>query len=148
MQLPMTPTSAKYSDSSCNRRQTCWMLRGRLRLDAKGKAKVLTSETAEKSASVDPQHQVTTADARSKGLIQGGTSSGRPPRSGIVITHRRPRENWQQQEDRYRRQQDDYRREEERRLTGVESAQRSLELPVLHPLLGGKYQASYCQRLP
>jgi len=28
-------------------------------LDAKGKTKVLTSETAEKNASVDPQHQVT-----------------------------------------------------------------------------------------
>jgi len=33
-------------------------------LDAKGKAKVLTSEAAERSASVDPQHQVTTADAK------------------------------------------------------------------------------------
>jgi len=32
-----------------------------------------------------------------------------------VITHRRHRETWQQQEDRYRHQQEDYRREEERR---------------------------------
>jgi hypothetical protein len=72
-------------------------------LDAKGKAKVLTSEAAERSASVDPQHQITTADAKGKGLIQEGTNSGRPPRSGIVITHRRPRETWQQREDRYRR---------------------------------------------
>ena len=32
-----------------------------------------------------------------------------------MITHRRPRETWQQREDRYRRQQEDYRREEERR---------------------------------
>jgi len=39
-------------------------------LDAKGKAKVLTSEAAERSASVDPQHQITTADAKGKGLIQ------------------------------------------------------------------------------
>ena len=62
-------------------------------LDAKGKAKVLTSEAAERSASVDPQHQITTADAKGKGLIQEGANSGRPPRSGIVITHRRPREN-------------------------------------------------------
>ena len=84
-------------------------------LDAKGKAKVLTSEAAERSASVDPQHQVTTADAKGRGLVQEGNSSGRPPRSGIVITHRRPRETWQQQEDRYRRQQEDYRREEEKR---------------------------------
>jgi hypothetical protein len=61
-------------------------------LDAKGKAKVLTSEAAERSASVDPQHQITTVDAKGKGLIQEGTNSGRPPRSGIVITHRRPRE--------------------------------------------------------
>ena len=84
-------------------------------LEAKGKAKVLTSEAAEKSASVDPQHQITTADAKRKGLIQEGTNLGRPPRSGIVITHRRPRETWQQREDRYRRQQEDYHREEERR---------------------------------
>ena len=84
-------------------------------LDAKGKAKVLTSEAAERSASVDPQHQVTTADAKGKRLIQEGTNSGRPPRSGIVITHRRPRETWQQRKDRYRRQQEDYYREEERR---------------------------------
>ena len=33
-------------------------------LDAKGKAKVLTSETPEKNVSVDPQHQVTTNDAK------------------------------------------------------------------------------------
>jgi len=84
-------------------------------LDAKGKTKVLTSEAAERSASVDPQHQITTADAKGKGLIQEGTNSGRPPRSGIVITHKRPRETWQQREDRYRRQQEDYRQEEERR---------------------------------
>ena len=58
-------------------------------LDAKGKTKVLTSEAAERSASVDPQHQITAADAKGKGLIQEGTSSGRLPRSGIVITHRR-----------------------------------------------------------
>ena len=32
-----------------------------------------------------------------------------------MITHRRPRETWQQREDRYRHQQEDYRREEERR---------------------------------
>jgi len=38
-------------------------------LDAKGKTKVLTSEAAEKNTSVDPQHQVTTDDAKSKGLI-------------------------------------------------------------------------------
>jgi len=84
-------------------------------LDAKGKAKVLTSEAAERSASVDPQHQITTADAKGKGLIQEGTNSARPPRSGIIITYRRPRETWQQREDRYRRQQEDYHREEERR---------------------------------
>ena len=38
-------------------------------LDAKGKAKVLTSEASERSASVDPQHHITTADAKGKGLI-------------------------------------------------------------------------------
>jgi len=58
-------------------------------LDAKGKTKVLTSEATEKSASVDLQHQITTDDAKGKGLIQEGSSSGRPPRSGIIITHRR-----------------------------------------------------------
>jgi len=61
-------------------------------LDAKGKTKVLTSKSAERSASVDPQHQITADDAKGKGLIQEGTSSGRPPRSSIVITHRRHRE--------------------------------------------------------
>ena len=48
-------------------------------LDAKGKTKVLTSEAAERSASVDPQHQITVDDAIDKGLIQEGTSSRRPP---------------------------------------------------------------------
>ena len=84
-------------------------------LDAKGKTKVLTSEAAEKSASVDPQHQITADDAKGMSLIQEGTSLGRPPWSGIVITHRRHRETWQQREDRYRRQQEDRRWEEERR---------------------------------
>ena len=84
-------------------------------LDAKGKTKVLTSEEAERSASVDPQHQITTDDAKGKGLIQEGTSSGRPHLSGIVLTHRRHRETWQQHEDRYRREQEDRHREEERR---------------------------------
>ena len=35
-------------------------------LDAKGKTKVLTSETAEKNISVDPQHQVTIDDAKGR----------------------------------------------------------------------------------
>jgi len=83
-------------------------------LDAMGKTKVLTSEAAEKCASVDPQHQITADDTKGKGLIQEGTSSGRSPRPGIVITHRRYRETWQQREDRYRHQQEDRRREEER----------------------------------
>jgi len=48
-------------------------------LDAKGKTKVLTSEGAERNASVDPQHQITTDDANGKGLVQEGISSGRPP---------------------------------------------------------------------
>jgi len=46
-------------------------------LDAKGKTKVLTSEVAETSASVDPQHQVTADDTKGKCLIQEGTCSGR-----------------------------------------------------------------------
>ena len=73
-------------------------------LDAKGKTKILTSETAEKNASVDPQHQVTTDNAKGKGLIREGSSSGRPLWSGVVITHRRHRETWQEREDQYRRQ--------------------------------------------
>jgi hypothetical protein len=36
-------------------------------LDAKGKTKVLTSEATEKNTSVDPQHRITTDDAKSKG---------------------------------------------------------------------------------
>jgi hypothetical protein len=58
-------------------------------LDTKGKTKVLTSETAEKNASVDPQHQITTDDAKEKCLFKEGNSSGCPPRSSVVITHRR-----------------------------------------------------------
>jgi len=81
-------------------------------LDAKGKTKVLMSETADKNASVDPQHHITTDDAKGKGLLREGSSSGRPPLSGIVITHRRQWENWQQREDRYRHQQEDRCREE------------------------------------
>jgi len=38
-------------------------------LDAKGKTKVLTSEAAERSASVDPQHQITADDTKGKGLM-------------------------------------------------------------------------------
>ena len=68
-------------------------------LDAKGKTKVITLETAKKNTSVDPQHQVTVGDAKGKGLIKEGSSSSRPPRSGVVITHRRHRETWQQRED-------------------------------------------------
>jgi hypothetical protein len=47
-------------------------------LDAKGKTKVLTSEAAEKNVSVDPQHRITTNDAKSKGLM-GESSSSRNP---------------------------------------------------------------------
>jgi hypothetical protein len=58
-------------------------------LDAEGKTKVLTSEAVEKNASVDPQHRITTDDAKGKGLLRESGSSGKPPRSGIVITHQR-----------------------------------------------------------
>jgi hypothetical protein len=44
-------------------------------LDAKGKTKVLTSEAAEKSTSVDPQHRITTDDTKSKGLLGESGSS-------------------------------------------------------------------------
>jgi hypothetical protein len=57
--------------------------------DARGKTKVLTSEVAEKNASVDPQHQITVDDAKGKGLLEENSSSKRPPRPGVVITHRR-----------------------------------------------------------
>jgi len=81
-------------------------------LDAKGKTETLTSETTEKNASVDPQHWITTNDAKGKGLLREGSSSGRPPRSGMVITHRRQWKNWQQREDRYQRQEEDRHHEE------------------------------------
>jgi len=58
-------------------------------LDAKGKIKVLTSEAAENNASVDPQHRITTDDTKGKGLLEESGSSKKPPRLGIVITHRR-----------------------------------------------------------
>ena len=48
-------------------------------------------------------------------MIREGNSSRRPPRSGVVITHRLHRETWKQREDRYRRQQEDRGQEEERR---------------------------------
>jgi hypothetical protein len=44
-------------------------------LDAKGKTKVLTSEVAEKNASVDPQHRITTDDAKGNGLLGESGSS-------------------------------------------------------------------------
>jgi hypothetical protein len=44
-------------------------------LDAKGKTKVLTSKAVEKSVSVDPQHRITTDDAKSKGLLGESGSS-------------------------------------------------------------------------
>jgi len=47
------------------------------RLDAKGKTKILTLEIAEKNASVDPQHQVTTDDAKGKGLLKENGNFGR-----------------------------------------------------------------------
>ena len=81
-------------------------------LDAKGKTKVLMSEIIEKNTSVDPQHQVTTDDAKGKGLLKESSSSERPPQFGVVITHRRHRENWQQHEDRHRHEQEERRREE------------------------------------
>ena len=57
-------------------------------LDTKGKTKVLASETAEKGTSVGPQHQITAGDAKGKGLLEENSSSKRPPRPGVVITHR------------------------------------------------------------
>jgi len=81
-------------------------------LDAKGKTKLLTSETAKKNASVDPQHQITTNDAKGKGLVRERNSSGWPPRSSVVITHRQHQETWQQREDRYQLQQEEREREE------------------------------------
>jgi hypothetical protein len=63
-------------------------------LDAKGKTKVLTSEAAEKNTSVDPQHWITTDDAKNKGLLGESSSSKKPPRTGIVITHQRQQEGW------------------------------------------------------
>jgi hypothetical protein len=81
-------------------------------LDAEGKIKVLTSEAAEKNASVDPQHRITTDDAKGKGLLTESGSSGKPPRSGIVITHQRQQEGWRQRRERYRQQQEERRQEE------------------------------------
>ena len=81
-------------------------------LDAKGKTKILTSEVAEKNASIDPQHQLTTDDAKGKGLLKESGSSRSPPRFGVVISHWRQRETWQQREDRYRRQQGERHQEE------------------------------------
>jgi hypothetical protein len=70
-------------------------------LDAKGKTKVLTSEAAEKNTSVDPQHQITTDDVKSKGMLGESGNSKKPPQHGIVITHRRQQEGWSQHRDRY-----------------------------------------------
>jgi ribosomal protein L25 (general stress protein Ctc) len=61
-------------------------------LDAMGKTKVLTSEAAEKNTSVDPQHRITTDDAKSKGLLGESGSSKKSPRPSIVITHRKQEE--------------------------------------------------------
>jgi hypothetical protein len=48
-------------------------------MDAKGKTKVLTSEAAEKNASVDPQHRITTDDAKNKGLLGESSSFKKSP---------------------------------------------------------------------
>jgi hypothetical protein len=61
-------------------------------LDAKGKTKVLISEATDKNVSVDPQHRITTDDAKNKGLLGESGSSKKPPRPSIVITHRRQQE--------------------------------------------------------
>ena len=86
-------------------------------LDAKGKTKVLTLEATEKNTLVDPQHQITTNDAKGKGLLRESGSSKIPPRPGIVITHRwqqggRQQEDWRRREDRYRQQQEEKHRED------------------------------------
>jgi hypothetical protein len=67
-------------------------------LDAKGKTKVLTSEAAEKNASVDPQHRITIDDAKDKGLLGESGSSKKPLRPSIVITHRRQQKGRQQED--------------------------------------------------
>ena len=107
-------------------------------LDAKGQTEVLISEMAEKNASVDPQHQVTTDDAKGKGFITEGSSSRRSPRFGVVITHRRHRETWQQREDRYQRQQEERQREEWNRhkdhwdcLFFIHCWERNIKLPTI-----------------
>jgi hypothetical protein len=86
-------------------------------LDAMGKTKVLTSEAAEKNTSVDPQHRITTDNAKGKGLLKESGSSKKPPRPGSVITHRRQQEGrqqegWRRRKDRYRQQQEERHREE------------------------------------
>jgi hypothetical protein len=86
-------------------------------LDAKGKTKVLISEATKKNTSVDPQHRITTDDAKGKGLLKESDSSKRPHRPGIVITHRwqqegRQQEGWRRCKDQYRQQQEERRREE------------------------------------
>jgi hypothetical protein len=73
-------------------------------LDAKGKTKVLTSEVVEKNTLVDPQHRITTNDAKGKGLLGESGSSQKPPRPGIVITHRRQQEGRQQEDWRRRKE--------------------------------------------
>jgi len=124
-------------------------------LDAKGKTKILTSEVTEKNASVDPQHQVTTDDAKGKGLLEESSSSKRPPRSGVVITHQRRQENWQQHEDRYRRQQEEMRREEWNQhkdhwdcLFFVHCWEQGIKLPTVEncPECNGYYQNNRPER--
>jgi hypothetical protein len=48
-------------------------------LDDEDKTKILTSEIAEENASVDPQHQVTTNDAKGEGIFEESSTSERPP---------------------------------------------------------------------
>jgi hypothetical protein len=66
-------------------------------LDAKGKTKVLTLEAAEKNASVGPRNRITIDDTKGKGLLKESSSFKKPPRPGIVITHRRQQGGRQQE---------------------------------------------------
>jgi hypothetical protein len=55
-------------------------------LDVKGKTNVLTSEATEKNTSVDPQHRITTDDAKGKGLL-GESGSSKKTSSAWYCDH-------------------------------------------------------------
>jgi len=85
----------KWHNATSHDTNECKVFRQQLQSAIESGRIKFDSSKAQKPMKID-QHPFPTnmLDAKGKGLIQEGANSGRPPRSSIVITHRRPRETW------------------------------------------------------